>query len=212
MTQVTGGLRSILSLSWAYRAFQNLVGARRVRRLLMEDYAKPHPGERLLDIGCGTGDILEWLPDLEYVGFDQDRGYIEDARGRWVDRGRFYCADFRDHPSAEAPTYDLILVLGLLHHLEDEEVRRLFADAAMRLRPGGRLLSLDPCLRPGQPWLAGWLIRHDRGQNVRTLDGYRALAEPALPGLEAIYREDLLRIPYGHAILLYHRPSGQHPH
>jgi hypothetical protein len=73
--------------------------------------------------------------------------------------------------------------------------------AAKALRPDGRVCTVDPCLEQGQSIIARAVIRRDRGQNVRTLEGYRELATPHFGRVEARTRTDLLRIPYTHALL-----------
>jgi hypothetical protein len=53
------------------------------------------------------------------------------------------------------------------------------AIARAALRSGGRILTLDPCLAAGQNPLARFLIARDRGQHVRSAEGYLALVDGA---------------------------------
>ena len=71
MSQRTTGLRAALSSAAVYQAPQDLPGGRRFQRRLVDEYVRPAPGTRLLDIGCGTGAILEHVPaGVAYHGFD----------------------------------------------------------------------------------------------------------------------------------------------
>jgi hypothetical protein len=54
---------------------------------------------------------------------------------------------------------------------------------------------------PGQSRAARFLISKDRGQNVRSGEGYRDLALSRFDRVELIRRDDMLNIPYTHAIL-----------
>ena len=47
---------------------------------------------------------------------------------------------------------------------------------------------------------ARFLVARDRGQNVRTVSEYLALAEPYFPNIQHEIRSNLLRIPYTHII------------
>ena len=66
---------------------------------------KPQPGERLLDVGCGTGAFCEWLPaSVAYTGFDTAPGMIHRAA--------------KDHPGRvfqswqPTQTFDVTVVIG----------------------------------------------------------------------------------------------------
>ena len=80
---------SVLGIPAAYRLFFLIVGGD-VRKIYTTEYVKAQPGEKVLDIGCGPGDILEYLPDVKYTGFDLSPEYIEAAKKRFGERGRFF--------------------------------------------------------------------------------------------------------------------------
>jgi len=62
-------IRSILAFPTICRSFSSIVDGHS-RILHVENYIRPRDGDRILDIGCGPGDILEFLPSVEYLGFD----------------------------------------------------------------------------------------------------------------------------------------------
>ena len=70
MVQTTSHVYRVLSLPYAYSLFQRLIGADEMRRDLVARHVRPVPGQRILDIGCGPGDILQFLGDTEYCGLD----------------------------------------------------------------------------------------------------------------------------------------------
>lgn len=194
-------LRRALSWSPVYRCFDLLVGGPRLRRRYVREYVGPVEGKRVLDIGCGPGDMLRYLPGAEYFGFDGSAEYIEAARRRFGQRGTFRCARVGPDAAADWPAFDVAMANGVLHHLNDTEAAELLALAARALKPGGRFVSFDGCFVAGQSSAARWLLSRDRGRHVRDERGYVALVSRAFPRVRATVRRDLLNIPYTHIIL-----------
>jgi len=102
----------------------------------------------------------------------------------------------------EYGTFDIVMANGVLHHLEDQEVRLLTAAASRALKPGGRFCSFDGCFIDGQNPIARYLISKDRGRNVREPEEYKALVDPYFETVDLVIRHDMLRIPYTHAIMV----------
>lgn len=178
MAQITNGLRSILSSPCIYTALQFAMGARTSRQEFVSRTVRPFPGMKILDIGCGPAYTLTFLPqDTEYWGFDISEKYIQHARIKYGKRGHFQCKQLEQSDLSGLPAFDVVLALGLLHHLDDSAAASVMLLASQALKTGGRLLTIDPCFDPSQTLTARFLIRHDRGQNVRDKAGYQAIAE-----------------------------------
>jgi SAM-dependent methyltransferase len=202
MTQITTGFRAIFSAPRIYDFAQDLVGAERSRGILVRDYLRPQPHQRILDIGCGTARILPHFPaTVDYVGVDLSEAYIEAAKRAYGSRGSFLCMDIGRADPSTFRNFDLALANGLLHHLDDDEVRNMLAVAFEALAPGGRLITIDGCFDERQSRLARWTIENDRGRNVRTPDAYGDLARSVFGDVRVNVRFDMIRIPYTHTIL-----------
>ncbi|HKS71926.1 MAG TPA: class I SAM-dependent methyltransferase [Terriglobales bacterium] len=193
-------IRSVLALPQAYQLFWNVIGGPARSRILVKDYIRPKTGDRILEIGCGPGTIVPYLPDCEYVGFDASPSYIEQARQRFP-RARFVCERVSEYTLAERAYFDCVLALGIVHHLNDPEARQLFQIAHDALKPGGKLVTLDGVWTNGQSSVARGLLARDRGEFVRSENGYVKIAAQAFDNVKASIRHDLLRIPYTHIIL-----------
>jgi SAM-dependent methyltransferase len=193
--------RGVLASPAVYHAFSQLLGARRSRAEVVRLYVRPRPGNRVLDCGCGPGEFVELLPDVEYVGVDLDERYVAEARRRFGARASFRLGPVGPGTMHEKAHYDLVLAMGLLHHLDDATVRDFLRLARRALKPTGRLVTLDPCRAPGQSRVARLVIDMDRGEHVRSLEEWPPLVEPVFPLARTHVRHDLLRIPYTHVIM-----------
>ena len=98
-------------------------------------------------------------------------------------------------------TFDLVHVYGVLHHLDDDGVLKLCELAANVLHPAGALVTVDGCFDESQSRLARYIVAKDRGQVIRSSDGYRTLAEKHFGRVATHLHHDLYRIPYTLTIL-----------
>lgn len=193
-------IRSILSFPRVYRTFWNVIGGPRYIRIFVKEYVRPHPGARILDIGCGPGTTVPYFPHVEYVGFDISPEYIESARRRFP-HATFVCERISLYKLPQSSYFDVVLALGILHHLDDAEAHQLCEIAHHALKPGGRLLTFDGVLTRNQSHLARFFVSRDRGEFVRNEEGYVRVASRAFPKVTSIVRHDLLWIPYSHVIM-----------
>lgn len=201
------GLRRALRLPRIYQWFQDLLGSRRFQRRFAREWVQAEPGMRVLDIGCGPAALLEHLPaGVEYHGFDENPAYIEAARRRHGDRGRFWQARVERQSVGDLGRFDRAIALGVLHHLGDDDAAALVALAATALAPGGALVTYDPTFVPDQPRLSRMLVERDRGTAVRKPDGYAALARAAFADVTVEIVSGHLRIPYHATVLTCRAP------
>jgi SAM-dependent methyltransferase len=213
MSQVTTGVRAPLSLAAFYDFVQNSLGAGRYRAEIARRYIGLDGGPelRVLDVGCGTAKILDHLPPCKYVGIDFSDRYLESARRRYGDRATFVRSEASGASfEAWAGQFDRLIMLGLLHHLDDAAVVALFRSAAAALAEGGRVITADPTISPETHPIGRFLAARDRGRNVRPPSGYVALAREAFDDIIVHVHHDLLRVPYSHVILECSRPSAHH--
>jgi len=101
---------------------------------------------RLLDIGTGTGRLLELLaPRISLgLGIDASRAMLALARARLAGPGLTHCAvrlaDMYRLPLPDGG-FDAVVMQMVLHYAEDAAAA--LAEAARVLRPGGRLVVVD---------------------------------------------------------------------
>jgi len=108
-------------------------------------------GSRLLDVGCGPGEVLNRLatiaPGIDATGLDVDAAMIDRARrkaartGRATDAGpRFVVADVAAMPFPDA-SFDVVVSSYAVHHWPDRQAG--LAEVMRVLKPGGRAIVWD---------------------------------------------------------------------
>jgi cyclopropane fatty-acyl-phospholipid synthase-like methyltransferase len=200
MAEIKSGIRSLLAHPIVYNSFQTVIGAYAWRARVIRSLVLPklQPNCKVLDIGCGTCEILTMLPDdIEYHGYDYNQAYIAQARKRFAHRNaKFECKAVGSDSGEHEDRYEVILAFGLVHHLEDEQVEDLIQNVKRLLTSTGQLFLLDPVYCDGQSRLSKFVVSTDRGRNVRTTDDYLKLYKKSFRHVETYLDQTPLRIPY----------------
>ena len=195
-------LQSLLKFTKLYQLFQHLIAAENFYDRFVKEFVRPQNGERILDLGCGPAKVLEFLPaGVDYVGVDGNARYIESAKKKYGSRARFICSEFQNFILTEQGSFDVVLALGVLHHLNDDEVQSLFLTIQKALKPGGRYLTADGVFVKGQNPVAKVLLRADRGKFVRKQPEYLRLAQLVFPNSQSTVVKNWIGIPYNHIFL-----------
>lgn len=153
-TKITRGL--ILDTGWRYDLMEWFFdtfffhGKLRELRQRTADIADIHPGEKVLDVGCGTGTLaMEVEPRVgrtgQVFGIDPGVQQIAHARNKAARRNRqiefqigvIERLDFPDQ------SFNVVLSTIMMHHLSDKLKQEGLAEIFRVLKPGGRLVIAD---------------------------------------------------------------------
>ena len=103
-----------------------------------------HPFQELLDVGCGTGPMIELLlkefPDKSYTGVDLTPRMIEVAQEKKLPNAKFLVGDSENLPF-EGETFDVVICTNSFHHYPNPQA--FINEAARVLKAGGRLILRD---------------------------------------------------------------------
>lgn len=204
MAEGNVGLRSILKFPSIYELYQSLVGTRRARDRIFDTYLRLPENYKLLDIGCGSGELLDYLPThVQYTGVDINPRYIDLARKQYGERGRFELIDVNDIERLALPrgSFNAVVLYGVLHHLNDEEVRSVLDFAKAMLRDTGVVFTVDGVYLEGQSAIKHFILSRDRGNYVRFDHEYTKLAREIFPNVETSVERDALRIPTDYFVM-----------
>jgi SAM-dependent methyltransferase len=206
MSQRTAGAYALTQIPGVYALAQAMLGSARAGRILLADYLKPQPSMRVLDVGCGSASLLPALGAVDYVGIDLNPRHVEEAKRRHGAAGAFHCCDLKRVGEVAPGRFDLIMCVGVLHHIDDAALDGLVADMSKRLSDGGRAVTVDPAFVPGQHPVARLLAKLDAGRSVRAPEGYSAPFRARFESVETVIRHDLLHVPYTHCIVVAAQP------
>lgn len=202
MSQITSGIRSVLSIPIVYSSLQFVMGAQSIWKHIVNDLIHAKSGMAVLDIGCGPADILSYLPEgTQYWGYDISEEYIKKAQKKYGARGNFVCKLLNEHDLENLPKFDRVVLTGVLHHLDDDVAKQVIRLAYMALNEGGKLVSVDPCFAHNQHPIARFLISQDRGQNVRAESAYKTLVNKVFKNVQSTVVHRSL-IPYTHCYMI----------
>ncbi len=195
--QTSGGVRGLLESATFYESFQRIMGKQQLRQEFVDTYVRPSADLSIVDVGCGPGDLAPHCAPASYTGVDTSERYITAAERRFGAHGRFFCGTVAELD--EPGTFDVAVMVGVLHHLDDATATAVIDEIRTALVPGGRFVALEPHFHAGQHPVSKTLIRMDRGNNVRDESGYTAL----LDGFDVTIdpRDDMFRVPYSLLIL-----------
>ena len=141
-------------------------------RRMTVDNAQIHPGDSVLDVGCGTGEVALLASTRTQAGrvhgIDPAPEMIAVAKGKAA-RKRLD-VDFRVGVIEALPfpdaSLDVVTSSLMMHHLPEELKARGLAEVYRVLKPGGRLLIAD-FLQPSHSILNHVFMAFTRHQGVQ---------------------------------------------
>ncbi len=180
-----------LRFRWLTPFYDAVVGItvreRTFKKALLQQ-AAIQPGQRVLDVGCGTGTlcllIKQTQPQAEVVGVDGDPEILALAQNKARKAG--VAVQFDHGLSTELPYpdahFDRVLSTLFFHHLSPEDKKRTAAELFRVLKPGGELHIAD-WGKAANPLMRGLFW------GIQILDGFENTRDNINGKLPDIFRE-----------------------
>lgn len=130
---------------------------------------------KILEIGCSTGNASKEIIDFknnDYIGIDIDEGYINIAKKNCI-LGSYKKMDAR-YLDFKNNSFDLILIISMIHHCSDKEAKLIFNEAERVLKKDGKILFVEPTFSKNDK-LSTILLKLDRGKFIRSVNEYKKL-------------------------------------
>ena len=131
-----------------YDPLVTLLGGNRSRQELIEQ-ANITAGQRILDIGCGTGSFAVLLKrqraDVEVIGLDPDPKALRRAKAKAKRAGVLVQLDqgFADELRYESKSFDRVFSSLMFHHLDEQTQQKTLTEVLRVLKAGGSFHLLD---------------------------------------------------------------------
>lgn len=160
-----------------------------------EEYLMQYDYSKLLDIGCGTGFLIDGLSkkkDAEYYGLDLSEGMLEQAKKKNI-RNAVFIQGTCDALPYEDNSFDIVTCIQSFHHYPDRE--KAMSEALRVLKPGGIYLLSDTGIGGIGAWIDNnILFRIMKSGDCHTADkegiaelmkatGFRVLRNEQLKGM-----------------------------
>lgn len=175
----------------------------RALQAIMDRLLPAGPDARLLDIGCGAGNMIHHLSRYGQVkGLDIDERPVKKARERGYDVDRFDAT--QPMPFAES-SFDAITALDVIEHNEDDMA--ILADSFRLLKPGGHMIITVPALM----WL--WSHNDDINAHVRRYTAGELKQKLDRTGFQVrrLTYNNFFVFPLAASLILLRRLSGSDP-
>ncbi len=115
------------------------------RRAKTVEMLGAYQGGKLLDIGCGTGALMELVAkDTDYFAMDNAQNMVDVTRGHAKDLGLKANVQVGDAQALpfESNTFDSVVGLGLIEYFDEPE--KVVSEAVRVAKPGARLVFNVP--------------------------------------------------------------------
>lgn len=131
------------------------------------------PLDKILDIGCGTGAFSLLFKPENYTGIEISPKKVAYCQQKFPNYTFLQMSgtqlNFPDN------CFDVILVLGVFHHIHDTHATKMLEEIKRVLKPRGTALVIEPTLSSTSSRLNRYMQFIDKGEFIRYDEQYQNL-------------------------------------
>lgn len=147
-------------------------------------------GLDVLDVGCGAGSLVRWLRSAGARPVGAECG--AEMRRRAIEADPDHADEYVDAAGEALPfddaSFDAVVYSYSLHHVPIEQIPTALGEARRVLRPGGRLVVVEPAIDPPDRAIAAAVVDET---TVRTA-AQAALDDAPAAGFDLVRRDEYL--------------------
>lgn len=152
-------------------------------------------GMNVLDLGCGTANIVEFLPEnINYTGIDSSSNYIFYDSKKYPGH-TFICKNLKEDVSLDKK-YDLIISEALVSSLTDANTEVFFNTIKKHAAPDCKIVISDMNYSKTAHTFENFLFKSERGTNFRDREDYLKLLSKHFNIDNVSVISKIYRIPY----------------
>lgn len=138
---------------------------------ILRDFIKENKPREVLDLGCGSGSLSPLFSKSIYTGIDIDKKLIEYAKLKHPDYN-FVVGDVTSFNLNKK--FDFIFIVGVLHHLNDMDVKKTLVCMRKCLKDSGKIVIIEAIPPIIKINIIGSFLRAiDKGKYIRYTEKYR---------------------------------------
>lgn len=124
----------------------------------------------VLDFGSGTGANCSIFKPGLYLGIEPDGERVQLAKRLYPNHNFMIFKENRI--LAQNDSIDYIFIIAVLHHIDDEQIKGYLLEFERILKPGGKIIVMEPYLCNRKNWSNRFMNWYDDGEYIRNENGY----------------------------------------
>jgi SAM-dependent methyltransferase len=190
----------IFNFPLIYNLYQKIIFRKDSKNKIFNEYIKVNKKDLVLDIGCGPGNYRQLIKSENYFGIDINCKSIDQAKEIYPN-DNFDCLPVQEISSKLNKNFDKIILLGLLHHISDQDAINLFNDLKNVVMPQSQVFCLDTSFKKNQKFFSKMMAKLDKGNHVRFPEELEKLVDKEFYTIDVKMFDNLLRVPCFHSFI-----------
>lgn len=136
-----------------------------------------YPSKHILEIGCGTCEMLKHIKPSRYCGIDINKEYIKHASRKYKRKGVSFAVVDAKKLKKIKHHFDIVLMVNIIHHMSTKDLRIIIKKIVSNIN-FLRLIIIDS--KPSI-WPFSWILeKTDQGDYFRELEEIKGIVKSYL--------------------------------